>query len=89
MKTNKDQKDIEMNTLKGKVEVMGIFVKGLKKMGITPEAVFRVADYAYKSYVEADYFREVLSSLKLSLSQKEISCLIFIFDEAYSGFITR
>ena len=27
--------------------------------------------------------------MKLGLSQKEISCLIFIFDESYSGFITR
>jgi Ca2+-binding EF-hand superfamily protein len=27
--------------------------------------------------------------MRLGLSQKEISCLIFIFDESYSGFITR
>lgn len=27
--------------------------------------------------------------MRLGLSQKEISCLIFIFDEFYSGFITR
>ena len=80
---------MEMNTLRGKAEVMNIFVKGLKKLGITPEAVFRIADFAYKNYVESDYFREVLSNLKLGLNQKEISCLIFIFDDAYSGFITR
>jgi hypothetical protein len=78
-----------MNTLKGKVEVMGLFVKGIKKMGITPESIFRVADYSYKNYVESDYFREVLAKMRLGLSQKEISCLIFIFDEFYSGFITR
>jgi hypothetical protein len=59
---------------------MSVYVKGIKKMGMSPEAVFRVADFAYKNYVEADYFREVLSNLKLGLSQKEISCLIFIFD---------
>lgn len=70
MKVSKDQRDIEMNTLKGRVEVMGTFVRGLKKMGITPEGVFRVADFAYKSYVEADYFREILAGLRLNLSQK-------------------
>lgn len=78
-----------MTTLKGKVDVMNLFVKGLQKIGITPQSVFRIADFAYKNYVEADSFREVLSKMKLGLSQKEISCLIFIFDESYAGFITR
>jgi Ca2+-binding EF-hand superfamily protein len=85
----KEQKEVEMSSLKGKVEVMNIFIKGIKKIGITPESVFRVADFAYKTYVESDYFREVLSKMKLGLTPKEISCLIFIFDEACSGFITR
>ena len=78
-----------MNTMKGKVAVMGTYVRGLKKLGITPEAVFRIADFSYKNYVESDYFRQVLANIKLGLTQKEISCLIFIFDDAYSGFITR
>lgn len=43
--------------MKGKVEVMNIYAKGLKKLGITPESVFRIADFAYKNYVESDYFR--------------------------------
>jgi hypothetical protein len=30
---------------------MGIFSKGLKKLGITPESVFRIADFSYKNYV--------------------------------------
>lgn len=85
----KEQKEIEMATLKGKVEVMAIFIKGIRKIGITPESVFRIADSNYKTYVESDYFREVLSKMKLGLTPKEISCLIFIFDEACSGFITR
>lgn len=80
VKVTKEQKEMLLGTLKGKVDVMHTFVRGLKKLGITPEAVFRVADFAYKNYVEADYFREVLSNIKLNLSQKEISCLIFIFD---------
>jgi hypothetical protein len=46
-----------MNTLNGKVEVVRVFVKELKKIGITPESVFRIADFAYKNYVESDYFR--------------------------------
>lgn len=78
-----------MATLRGKAEVMGLFVKGVRKIGLTPEAVFRVADFAYKNYVESDYFREVVGKMRLGLSQKEITCLIFIFDESYSGFITR
>lgn len=78
-----------MNTLRGKVEVMNVYAVGLKKIGITPESTFRIADFAYKNYVQSDYFRQVLSKMKLGLSQKEISCLIFIFDESYSGFITR
>lgn len=40
-----------MNTLKGKVEVMSKYAKGLKKLGISPESVFRIADFAYKNYV--------------------------------------
>ena len=39
-----------MATLRGKAEVMGLFVKGVRKIGLTPEAVFRVADFAYKNY---------------------------------------
>lgn len=53
----KEQRELEMNTLRGKNEVMALFAKALKKIGITPEAVFRVADFAYKNYVESDYFR--------------------------------
>jgi calpain, invertebrate len=89
VKNNKEQKELELNTLKGKVGVVKIYVGGLKKLGITPEAVFRIADFAYKNYVESDYFREILAKMKLGLTQKEISTLIFIFDESYSGFITR
>ncbi len=30
-----------------------------------------------------------MGKLRVGLSAKEISCLIFVFDEAYTGFITR
>lgn len=40
-----------MNTLRGKVEVMNVYAVGLKKIGITPESTFRIADFAYKNYV--------------------------------------
>lgn len=53
----KDQREIQLTTLIGKVEVMNVFVKGLKKLGITPESVFRIADIACKGFVESDYFR--------------------------------
>ena len=85
----REMRELEMNTPRGRVEVMQLFVKGIAKIGLTPESVFRIADFAYKNYVESDYFREVLGKMRLGLSQKEISCLIFIFDEFYSGFITR
>ena len=59
-----------MNTLKGKVEVMNDFAKGIKKIGITPDGLFRLADYAYKNFVESEYFREILGKMKLELTQK-------------------
>lgn len=34
--SKKEQRELELNTLKGKVDVMNVFVKGLKKLGITP-----------------------------------------------------
>ncbi len=49
---------------------MNSYVRALKKLGITPESVFRIADFAYKNYVEAAYFREILSKIKLDLNQK-------------------
>ena len=57
VKGRKEEKELELNTLKGKAQVMATYVRGLKKIGITPEAVFRIADFGYKNYVESDYFR--------------------------------
>jgi hypothetical protein len=59
-----------VDTIKGKVGIMAAFVSGLKGIGITPEALFRVADFGYKHYVESDYFRDILSKIRLGLTQK-------------------
>lgn len=32
----KEQRELDMSTLRGKVEVMNLFAKALKKVGITP-----------------------------------------------------
>lgn len=66
----KEMRELEMNTPRGRVDVMQLFVKGITKIGLTPESVFRIADFAYKNYVESDYFREVLGKMRLGLSQK-------------------
>lgn len=85
----KEKKESQMTTLKGKVDVMLSFLEGIKKVGITPEAVFRIADFGYKNVVESDYFRVVIAKMRLGLNPKEISCLIFILDENCTGFISK
>ena len=60
---------------------MNKFKNGAASFGITPQSIFRIADFSYKNEVEADYFRQVLAKIDLGLTQMEISCLIYIFDE--------
>ena len=84
-----DFHDFDTSSLKGKAAVMFLFMQGCKKFGITPESIFRIADFHYKNEVESDYFRTVLSKINLNLSPKQISSLIFIFDENCSGWITK
>lgn len=68
---------------------MNKFKNGACSFGITPQSIFRIADFTYKNQVEADYFRQVLAKIDLGLTQMEISCLIYIFDENCTGFIHR
>lgn len=76
----REQREKSMTTLGGRLEVMRVMGKGMERLGLTPEGVFRMADCGYRRVVEADYFREMLGRMKLGLSQKELSCLLFIFD---------
>ena len=78
-----------MATLSGKLEVVRAMAKGMEKLGLTPEGVFRLADSGYRHLVDAEHFREVLGRLRLGLSQKELSCLVFVFDENCTGIITE
>lgn len=80
---------VDTETLQGKNQIMNKFKNGACSFGITPESIFRIADFAYKGEVEADYFRQVLSKIDLGLTPREISCLIYIFDENCTGFIHR
>ena len=75
--------------MEGKVKIMNGFKQGASLFGITVESIFRIADFQYRNEIQADYFRNVLSKLKLGLSPKHISCLIYIFDENCTGYITK
>jgi hypothetical protein len=60
---------LDLETLKGRNEVMNKFKRGTSNFGITPESIFRIADFGYKGEVESDYFRKVLSKIDLGLTQ--------------------
>jgi hypothetical protein len=57
--------------------------------GITPEAIYRIADVFYTNCIESDYFRTILSKMVMHLTPKEISSIIFIFDENCLGYISK
>ena len=51
--------------------------------------MFRIADIHYQRQVDSDHFHTVLSGLKLGLFPKQISTLIYIFDENCNSFISQ
>ena len=51
--------------------------------------MFRIADIHYQRQVDSDHFRTVLSGLNLGLAPKQISTLIYIFDENCNSFISQ
>ncbi len=75
-----DIKEEQLGNLRGKSDVMRKFLKGAKMFGITPESIYRIADFGYTNCIESDYFRTILSKMSLNLTPKQLSCLIFIFD---------
>jgi hypothetical protein len=68
---------------------MYLFHKGAHRLGVDLEGIFRYADVHYRNEVDSDLFRSVLSKMSLGLTLKQVSCLIFIFDEDCTGTISR
>lgn len=65
------------------------YLRAANMFGITPESIYRIADVFYTNCIESDYFRTILSKMALNLTPKEISCIIFIFDENCQGYISK
>lgn len=65
------------------------FEKGCQKVGMDLDGLFRYTDVDYNNAVDSDIFRDLLSKLNLSLSSKQISTLVYMFDEQCTGSITK
>ena len=68
---------------------MYLFKKNAEKLGLNLEGIFRYADYSSTGELDCDEFRNILAKMSLGLTPKQISCLIYIFDEDCNGLITR
>ena len=60
-----------------------------KRLGLNLEMLFRAADIESKGCVYVEEFRMFLSKLKLGLSPAEITKLLHMFDEDWTGSIKR
>ena len=82
-------KDFDTQNLQNKSIVMFLFKKNAEKLGLDLEGIFRYADLNSQDELDCDEFRNVLSKMSLGLTAKQISCLIYIFDEDCNGMITK
>lgn len=79
----------DLESLKGRNSLMRKFRNSAMGFGISPQSIFRIADFSYKGYIETEYFIKILSKINLNLSPLEISHLVYIFDEQCTGFINK
>ena len=82
-------KDFDTQNLKNKSIVMYLFKKNAEKLGLNLEGIFRYADQYLEGELDCDEFRKILIKMNLMLTPKQISCLIYIFDEDCNGLITK
>lgn len=67
---------------------MHFFAEQIKRLGLTPEMLFRCADSEGLNTVSVDTFRIFLQRIKLGLTVPQIERITMICDERCVGVIT-
>ncbi|CAK89170.1 unnamed protein product (macronuclear) [Paramecium tetraurelia] len=69
--------------------VMGIFSRSCRRVGLTPEMMFRASDREGQGQISTEDMRLFLSKVRLGLNNTQLTMLVRIFDEDCSGVIKR
>ena len=84
-----DRMEINGKDLFGKNEIMKLLKKEINSIGLTPESIFRIADVNGSKQIEYEHLQKTIMKMRLGLTPKEISSLVYMLDENCNSYISQ
>lgn len=68
---------------------MQAFSRGCKRLGLSPEMLFRASDLEGTGSIKVEDFRLFMSRVRLGLNQSQVTLIVRILDEDCSGIVNK
>lgn len=65
------------------------YSRGCKRVGLTPEMLYRASDVDGQCAIKVEEFRLFLSKVRLGLNTAQITILCRMIDENYTGIVKK